>query len=105
VAAYSVVMRGAAGSSHRLALLTSSRARQVVPAVLAGGYSVYLENRKPPKLVSEIVADRTATSSTWRDADGSITVRQYAAPHFYKPAGSSGWVAPRRPGCALASRP
>jgi RHS repeat-associated protein len=42
-----------------------------------------------PKPVKEIVADRTATSSTWRDSDGSLSVRQYLAPRFYR--SKSGW--------------
>jgi RHS repeat-associated protein len=39
-----------------------------------------------PKKVKEIVRDRTATSSTWRNSDGSVTVEEYLAPRFYKTA-------------------
>ena len=44
-----------------------------------------------PKPVKEIVADRTATTSTWQNANGTLTVRRYLAPHFYKSA-SGGWL-------------
>jgi RHS repeat-associated protein len=43
-----------------------------------------------PKHLKEIVADRTATSATWRNTDGSMTVEKYLAPHFYR-AASGGW--------------
>jgi RHS repeat-associated protein len=38
----------------------------------------------------EILADRTATSSTWHNADGSVTLRVYLSPHFRKTR--AGWV-------------
>jgi hypothetical protein len=80
-----------AAATHRVALITSPSVSRPAPRVggVAGSTAV---PRKPPKEISEIIADRTATSSTWRDSDGTITVRNYAAPHFYKPTSSSGWA-------------
>lgn len=34
---------------------------------------------------------RTATTSTWLDDDGSMSVREYAVPHFFRAVGSSTW--------------
>jgi RHS repeat-associated protein len=82
-----------AARPHRLALLQSPRVRRVAPKAAAGGYSpAATRAKRPPRLVSEIVADRTATSSTWRDAGGALTVQEYAAPHFYRRPGSATWV-------------
>ncbi|MFF7474607.1 RHS repeat-associated core domain-containing protein [Streptomyces sp. NPDC008092] len=39
--------------------------------------------------MSEVVADRTAFTSTWRNSDGSLSVRHYFTPHFYKGAGGT----------------
>src|SRR5512146_2393006 len=55
-----------------------------------GGASSFGAGHPQPKPVREIVADRTATTSTWRNSDGTLSVRSYLAPHFYKSA-SSGW--------------
>jgi hypothetical protein len=44
-----------------------------------------------PRPVRELVADRTATSSTWLNSDGTLTVRRYLAPHFYRSA-SGAWL-------------
>jgi RHS repeat-associated protein len=41
---------------------------------------------KQPTPVQEIVADRTATTSTWRDSDGSLSVRHYLTPQFFETA-------------------
>lgn len=35
----------------------------------------------------ELVSKRTATTSTFRNKDGTFTTRQYTEPHFYKKAG------------------
>jgi RHS repeat-associated protein len=43
-----------------------------------------------PTAVKEITADRTASTSTWRNSDGSLSVRRYLTPHFYKTA-SGAW--------------
>jgi RHS repeat-associated protein len=40
--------------------------------------------RSAPKPVQELVSQRTAFTSTWRDSDGSISVKSYLAPHFYQ---------------------
>ncbi|MEV4555829.1 RHS repeat-associated core domain-containing protein [Kitasatospora sp. NPDC049285] len=42
-----------------------------------------------PAAVSELVGARTANSSTWRNSDGSISVRQYLGPQYYRTG--SGW--------------
>jgi RHS repeat-associated protein len=39
-----------------------------------------------PTAVQEIVAERTAFTSTWRNSDGSLSVRRYLTPQFYKTA-------------------
>jgi len=56
----------------------------------ARGFSTGTPKRLP-KPVSEIVSDRTASSSTWKNTDGSITVRNYAAPHYYRSSSSAQW--------------
>src|SRR5262249_13809659 len=54
------------------------------PAVkLAAGAAAVPSAGKPATSVREITADRTAMSSTWENSDGSVSVRQYLAPHFY----------------------
>src|SRR5215469_8557411 len=59
---------------HRqVAPMESPKAHRLVPQQgKAKGYSTGLLPRRSPKMVSEIVKDRTAMSSTWRDADGSM---------------------------------
>jgi RHS repeat-associated protein len=86
-----VAASAAAVPVHRHVVpLVSPRLHRPVPKVPGrGGFSG--RPAKPPRELSEIVADRTATSSTWRDAGGALTVREYAAPHFYRPSRSSGW--------------
>lgn len=69
------------------ALLTHRAAK--VPSGGGSGSSGLLAG--VPKPVKEIVADRTAISSTWQNANGTLTVRRYLAPHFYKSA-SGGWL-------------
>jgi len=61
----------------------------------AGGSSTNYDTVSPPadrssaQPVSEVVADRTATSETWVDTDGSKTVRLFSEPKFFKsPDGS-----------------
>jgi RHS repeat-associated protein len=64
-----------------------------VPAVThpaGGGASPSAAARRQVRPVKEIVADRTATTSTWQDSDGTLSVRRYLAQHFYR-AGKSGW--------------
>lgn len=64
------------------------RPAPVVPA--ARGYSTGLPSPAPTR-VSEIVTERTATSSTWKNSDGSRTVRSFASPQFYRPRPSADW--------------
>jgi len=83
--------QAAAVPAHRHVVpLVSPKLHRPVPKVPGGGGSSRAPVRQP-KMLSEIVADRTATSSTWRDAGGARTVREYATPHFYRPSRSSGW--------------
>lgn len=72
------------------ALLASPKPNRPRPGV--PGRSVAERPHPQPHLVSEIVADRTATSETWRGADGSVWVRRYAAPHYFRLAGSTSWL-------------
>jgi len=91
--AEAAVVAPANKAPHAVALLVSPRVNRPTPKVPAGagGSSTGL-SRPAPKPVSEIVADRTATSATWKNSDGSITVKDYAAPHFYKPSATTGWT-------------
>lgn len=50
----------------------------------AGQFAPSARRRRPPTPVQENVADRTAYTSTWRNSDGSMSVRQYVSPQFYK---------------------
>jgi len=62
-----------------------------VPGQRAAGVAG-VSSRKAKQLptpVAEIVAKRTATTSTWRNADGSLSVRYYLTPQFYKTAAGS----------------
>jgi len=61
-----------------------------VPSVPAGRFAT--STAATPTPVSEIVADRTATSSTWVASNGGRIVEQSATPQFYQPAGSSSWL-------------
>ncbi|MGI5185565.1 RHS repeat-associated core domain-containing protein [Dactylosporangium sp. CA-152071] len=55
----------------------------------SGQYAADLRHRTKPTAVQEIVAGRTAYTSTWRNSDGSRSVRRYATPQFYRtPAGT-----------------
>ncbi|MFG2040777.1 RHS repeat-associated core domain-containing protein [Dactylosporangium sp. NPDC048998] len=47
-------------------------------------------SRERPKPVQEIVSERTASTSTWRNSDGSRSVHQYLAPKYYQTS-SGGW--------------
>lgn len=73
-------------AKHRVALIRSpppSHGTLALPA--SHGFTAAVE-RRSPQPVSEVVNDRTALSSTWRDSDGSLSVRRYLAPHFYRSA-------------------
>jgi len=61
-----------------------------VPGTPGGGSGTAALRQVIPRPVREIVADRTAVSSTWQNANGTITVRRYLAPHFYR--SGSGWL-------------
>jgi hypothetical protein len=43
-----------------------------------------VSRHKPPTPEGELVTQRTTYSSTWRNVDGSLSVRQYLTPQFYK---------------------
>ena len=73
-----------AGTPQALRSAPLSRPAAKVPAGGGSGSSGLLAG--VPKPVKEIVADRTATTSTWQNANGTLTVRRYLAPHFYKSA-------------------
>lgn len=80
--------------SHGSLLRSSAVARKAV--MPSGRYAA--EKRRPamPTAVKEIVADRTAFTSTWRNADGSLSVRRYLTPHFYRTtAGTWASIDPR----------
>lgn len=70
-------------------LLTSARLNRPVPRV-PGGSGAGISSGVMSQPVREFVRDRTATTSTWVNADGSMTVRRYLGPHFYK--SGSGWL-------------
>src|SRR6478752_6792165 len=42
--------------------------------------------------VRELVGERTASSETWLNADGTRTLQSYREPKFYEPQGSKGFV-------------
>lgn len=70
---------------HETALLHSSALTKRVAETPQGQYRADgSQQPKKPTAVSEIVADRTASTSTWRNSDGSLSVRQYTTPQFYK---------------------
>jgi RHS repeat-associated protein len=95
-----------AAGSRRVAVVQSARLHRVVPRPgAARGYSAGEAGRRQPRMVSEIIGDRTAMSSTWRDADGSLTVRRYVTPHFCRPSRSSGWVPIDTSLSAVAGKP
>jgi RHS repeat-associated protein len=96
----------AVSQPRNVPLLQSPQLNRPMPrAGKAKGYSAGLTPRQPPRAVAEIVKDRTATSSTWRDVNGSITVRRYLEPHFYKPSPSAGWAPIDTALTAVAGRP
>ena len=72
----------AAGVPQGLHSAPLSRPAVKVPA--GGGSGSGGLSAGVPKPVKEIMADRTATSSTWQNANGTLSVRRYLAPHFYK---------------------
>jgi hypothetical protein len=45
-----------------------------------------------PTPVRELVEERTATSETWLNADGTRTLQAYREPKFFQPFGSKGFV-------------
>ena len=73
-----------AGTPQALRSAPLSRPAAKVPVGGGSGSSGLLAG--VPKPVKEIVADRTATTSTFQNANGTLTVRRYLAPHFYKSA-------------------
>src|SRR5215468_12320633 len=75
---------------HQVSLLTSAPLKRPLPEIPGGGSGGDVLRHGLPRPVGEIVADRTGTSSTWRNADGTLSVRRYLAPHFYR-SGASGW--------------
>jgi len=85
---------GGSASSHGAPPVLDSSALAVPKPKLpvGGGAGLGGSARSLAKPVREIVADRTATTSTWVDSNGQLSVRRYLAPHFYKKSGSSGWV-------------
>jgi RHS repeat-associated protein len=90
-AAVPLTSRGSAPAHVAPQLLRSSPlARPAVKLPPGGGATADSPARQLPRPVSEIVADRTATTSTWRNSDGTLSVRRYLAPHFYR-TGSAGW--------------
>jgi hypothetical protein len=44
-----------------------------------------------PQPVKEIIAARTATSSTWQNSDGSLSVSEFGGPRFYRTSPAAGW--------------
>ena len=77
-----------AEKSHEQALIASPRLAQTAPSAPPGiGAGGLAEKRsKQPKRVRELTDLRSARSETWLNDDGSLSVRQYAGPHFYRPA-------------------
>ncbi len=76
-------------SQHQPTMLYSSPLKHPAAKLPGGQGSGTRAPSRAAKPVKEIVADRTATSSTWWDSDGSLSVRQYLAPRFYH--SKSGW--------------
>ena len=68
-------------------LLASPPVSQPAVSAPQGKYAAVGLAQSKPTQVEEIVADRTAQTSTWRDSDGSLTVHTYAVPHFYQTSG------------------
>ncbi|MFC4244335.1 PA14 domain-containing protein [Gryllotalpicola reticulitermitis] len=61
-------------------------------ATVPRGTFTSTSSAKLPEAANEITADRTASTSTWQNSDGSLSIREYDQPHFYKPQGSSSWT-------------
>jgi hypothetical protein len=76
---------------YHLSLLPSAKVHRAAVHAPAAGGATAGPAAPAPQPISEITQDRTATSSTWRNTNGSVTVRQYAEPHFYQSAGSTSW--------------
>lgn len=69
-------------------LLTSasrSRPDPVVPAGVSRG----VQELSEPVVDHELVAERTAMSSTWANTNGSVTVRSFAQPQFFQPSATA----------------
>lgn len=77
---------GAAVSDHRTGPVPLLVSPKVTPRSDSLEASPSLSRAKHGSAF-EIVSQRTATSSTWRNPDGSITVDRYLAPRYYKSGG------------------
>jgi hypothetical protein len=75
---------------HSVSLLASAPLHRPAPKLPGGGSGTLAPPAQIPKGAKEIVADRTATTSTWQNPNGTLAVRSYLTPHFYK-SGSS-WL-------------
>ncbi|MFJ8582939.1 RHS repeat-associated core domain-containing protein [Micromonospora sp. NPDC093277] len=86
-----VATQGPAASSQPPGLLSSAPVNQPIAQAPAAAFGAGDIARKPSAGARELVQRRTATSAVFENANGSLTVRSYAEPHFYRPSGSSAW--------------
>ena len=81
-----------AAASRPVVNLDSPAVKQPTPTLPAAkGFSAD-SSQKAPRPVAEIVSSRTATSTTWKNDDGSITVKSFVTPQFYKPSPTADWA-------------
>ncbi|WP_344617325.1 RHS repeat-associated core domain-containing protein [Dactylosporangium salmoneum] len=67
-------------------LLPSAPLAKPVVKAPAGRSATDVARHKQPTPEGELLTQRTTYSSTWRNVDGSLSVRQYLTPQFYETA-------------------
>jgi len=79
---------GPAARPEPVAPLESPAPVDIAPVAPGGLF----ESVEPPAIpVEELVGSRTASSDTWRNSDGSLTVTTYALPHYFESAAGGGF--------------
>ncbi len=76
----------------KLDVSKSPKIERPVPEAPQGRFAKDGGHRPAPKRVRERVEERSASSETWENDDGTLGVVTYASPHYYKPdPSSSAW--------------